>query len=191
MRDERTIKLLAASRKINTMRKLIMIFALIGALVASWNYLTLQKKLSGVLASDPRNEGISVFVHFEWFVNPSIIVFDIRDVQSDKSPLDVSIVLLQLSESLKDNEYHRVVLSFKGRQKFMLEGSYFKETGMEYGIQNPVYTLRSLSQNVYKLDGSQAFSTWTGGFIGVLGKQMEDLTEFHKQWYINELATGS
>jgi hypothetical protein len=173
------------------MRKLIMIFALIGALVASWNYLTLQKKLSDVLASDPRNEGISVFVHFEWFVNPNVIVFDIRDVQSDKSPMDVSRVLLQLSENLKDTEYHRVVLSFKGRQKFMLEGSYFKGTGMEYGIQNPVYTLRNLPQNVYKLDGSQAFSTWTGGLIGVLGKQMEDLTEFHKQWYINELAIGS
>ena len=60
---------------------------------------------------------------------------------------------------------------------------------MEYGIQNPVYTLRSLPQNVYNLDGTQAFSTWTGGLIGVVGKQMEDLSEFHKQWYINDLAT--
>ncbi|WP_271274098.1 hypothetical protein [Aliamphritea hakodatensis] len=173
------------------MRKLVIILALIGALVASWNYFTLQKKLSDVVASDSRNEGISIFVHFDWFVNPSVIVFDVRGVQSDKSPMDVTRVLLQLSEKLKDKQYHRVVLSFRGRQKFMLEGSFFKETGMEYGVQNPVYTLRNLPQNVYNLDGSQAFSTWTGGLIGVLGKQMEDLTEFHKQWYINELVTGS
>lgn len=164
---------------------------LIGTLVTGWNYFTLQKKISDVLASDSRNQGISVFVHFKWFVNPNVIVFDIRDVQSDKSPMDVSRVLLQFSEKLKNNEYNKVVLSFNGRSKFMLDGGFFKETGTEYGIQNPVYILRSLPQNVYNLDGSQAFSTWTGGLIGVLGKQMEDFTEFHKQWYITELAAGS
>ncbi|GJA39145.1 hypothetical protein KAM342_43880 [Aeromonas caviae] len=115
----------------------------------------------------------------------------LREVKSDKSPMDVSRVLLQLSETLKDNNYKKVILSFKGGSKFMLEGDFFKETGMEYGIQNPVYTLRSLPQNVYNLDGTKAFPTWTGGLIGVLGKQMEDLTEFHKQWYINELVSGS
>lgn len=149
------------------------------------------KKVTDIIDSDYRNEGVSVFFHFEWLVNPSVIVFDIREVKSDKSPMDVSRVLLQLSEALKDNNYKKVILSFKGRPKFMLEGDFLKKTGMEYGIQNPAYTLRSLPQNVYNLDGTQAFPTWTGGLIGVLGKQMEDLTEFHKQWYINELVSGS
>ncbi len=173
------------------MRKILIILVLFFSSIGLWNYFALQKKVTDIVDSDYRNEGISVLLHFEWFVNPNVIVFDIREVKSDKSPMDVSRVLLQLSETLKDNNYKKVILSFKGGSKFMLEGDFFKETGMEYGIQNPVYTLRSLPQNVYNLDGTKAFPTWTGGLIGVLGKQMEDLTEFHKQWYINELVSGS
>ncbi|PKH31443.1 hypothetical protein [Shewanella sp. ALD9] len=172
------------------MRKISIIFVLVVLSLGLWNYFTLQKNVSDLIKSDDRNEGISVIVHFEWFVNPSVIVFDIRDVESNKSLMDVSRVLLQLSEKLKDSDYQKVILSFKGRSKFLLEGAFFKETGMEYGIQNPVYTLRSLPQNVYNLDGTKAFPTWTGGLIGVLGKQMEDLTAFHEQWYIFELASG-
>lgn len=60
--------------------------------------------------------------------------------------------------------------------------------GVEYGTQNPVYTMRTFPENLYRPDGTAAFGTWTGGLFGVLGKQMEDFIEFHKQWYVNELA---
>lgn len=173
------------------MRKILVAAFSVVVGIALWNYFALQKNVSEIIEADPRNEGINVLVHFEWFVNPNAIVFDIRDVSSDKSPMDVSRVLLQLSEKLKNHNYQNVILSFKGDYRFMLKGNFFKETGMEYGIQNPVYTLRSLPQNVYNLDGTKAFPTWTGGLIGVLGKQMEDLAEFHKQWYVNALAFGS
>lgn len=172
-------------------RKLLVVTALIILVVFSWNYISLQKNIFEIVESDSRNTGISIFSHFNWFINPNIIVFDIRGVSPDKSPMDVSRVLLQLSEKLKEEEYESIILSFKGKSKFMLKGDFFKETGLEYGIQNPVYTLRNLPKNVYNLDGTSAFSTWTGGLLGVLGKQMEDLSEFHKQWYINDLASGS
>jgi len=175
---------------VDTMRKILIILALICTFLAGWNYLSLQKKLTDILKSDPRNEGVSALIHYEGFINPRVIIIDIRDVKPDKSPMDVSRVLLQLSKKLKNNEYQEIKLSFRGKLKFKLKGSFFSKIGMEYGIQNPVYTLRSLPQNVYNLDGTQAFSTWTGGLIGVVGKQMEDLSEFHKQWYINDLATG-
>jgi len=57
-------------------------------------------------------------------------------------------------------------------------------------MQNPVYTMRTFPQNVYALDGSPAFETWSGGLLGVLGKQLEDFSEFHKQWYLNEISAG-
>lgn len=178
------------SENTNIMRKISIALFLFALSFGLWNYFSLQKNISEIIKSDHRNEGISVFLHYSWFINPSVIVFDIRDVESNRSPLDVSRVLLQLSEKLKDNDYKKIILSFKGSSKFMLEGTFFKKTGRDYGVQNPVYTLRSLPQNIYKLDGTKAFPTWTGGMIGVLGKQMEDLTELHKQWYINELDGG-
>ena len=32
--------------------------------------------------------------------------------------------------------------------------------------------------------GVQAFPAWTGGWFGVLNKQMEDFTEFEKRGYL-------
>ena len=51
--------------------------------------------------------------------------------------------------------------------------------------------MRTLPENVFKMDGTAAFGTWTGGWLGVVGKQMEDFSEFHKQWYISDLAKAS
>ena len=47
--------------------------------------------------------------------------------------------------------------------------------------------MRTFPENVYRPDGARAFDSWTGGVLGVLGKQMEDFNEFHKQWYIEDL----
>ena len=164
-------------------RKLIFTTVLIITFVASWNYFSLQRNISEIIKSDSRNDGISVFVHYEWFINPNVLVFDLRNVTSSKRPVDVSRVLLQSSEKLKENSYNHVILSFEGKSRFILKGDFFKITGNEYATQNPIYTLRTLPQNVYHLSGKKAFSTWSGGVIGVMRKQMEDLTEFHRQWY--------
>jgi hypothetical protein len=43
-----------------------------------------------------------------------------------------------------------------------------------------------LPEHVYALDGTPAFGTWTGGWLGVMGKQLDDSNEFHKQWWVNE-----
>ncbi|MNU11538.1 hypothetical protein D3C72_2594780 [compost metagenome] len=52
-----------------------------------------------------------------------------------------------------------------------------------------MYTIRTFPQNVWKLDGTAAYETWTGGMLGVLSKQMEDVNQFAKDWFIADLAT--
>jgi hypothetical protein len=44
--------------------------------------------------------------------------------------------------------------------------------------------MRTFPKHVYKPDGKNAFGSWTGGLLGALGKEMDDFSEFHKQWYI-------
>src|SRR3546814_11223048 len=68
----------------------------------------------------------------------------------------------------------------------MLDGAYFRTLGREYGSQNPVYTLRTLPENVMTTDGRSAFSEWSGGMIGVLAGQMGDLNEFHRRWFVDD-----
>lgn len=176
------------------MARLVAIFLaallLAGGAVAAWNYTTLQQQAQDVCTADSRNAGIKVLAHYGGFVNPNVLVFDLRGLSGDNSPMDVTRTLLQYAERQKDRRFDRVILSYKGTAKFELEGDYFRTLGKNYEHKNPVYTLRTLPENVYRLDGSPAFGTWTGGLLGVVGKQMEDLNELHRQWYLEEYASG-
>jgi hypothetical protein len=163
-------------------------FAIIVAAVLFANYLLVHRSLSSVLDSDTRNNGVAAFAYYDYFVFPSTLVFDLRGVSETNSPADVFRVLLQFAASQKDRDYEAVKIAFRGKPKFLLKGAYFKTLGVEYGTQNPVYTMRTFPENLYRSDGTAAFGMWTGGLFGVLGKQTEDFIEFHKQWYVNELA---
>ena len=33
-----------------------------------------------------------------------------------------------------------------------------------------------------------AYPEWTGGLLGVAGKQIEDFNDFHMKWYLEDLA---
>ncbi|MDI1270531.1 MAG: hypothetical protein PSV40_15695 [Polaromonas sp.] len=167
---------------------LIAVPLLLLAAVAGANYFFLQRHLTRVLDADPRNKGVEAVVHYKFFVLPSTLVFDLRAVSPTNSPIDVARVLLQFAQTQKEQAFTLVQLAHKGTEKFQLDGSYFRTLGQEYGTQNPVYTMRTLAENVRHLDGSSAFGTWTGGLLGVMGKQMEDFRRFHEQWYIDDLT---
>ena len=162
-------------------------FVILTALVLGANYYFIHRTLLSVIESDVRNKGVKVVAYYEYLVSPKTLVFDLRDVEGEKSPLDIFRVFLQFSAAQKDHEYELIKLSFRGDSKFILKGDYFKKLGDEFGTQNPVYTIRTFPEHLFRPDGSAAFGVWTGGLIGVLGKQMEDFNEFHREWYVNDL----
>lgn len=168
--------------------RLIIALALASAAVLLANYIFVHRALASVLDEDPRNKGVVAFAHYDYFVMPSTIVLDLRSVAETNSPADIFRVLLQFSATQKNHEFETVKLSFRGEPKFLLKGTYFKTLGIEHDTQNPVYTMRTLPENLYHPDGTEAFGRWTGGLLGVLGKQMEDFMEFHSQWYITDLT---
>lgn len=159
--------------------------------VASVNYVNLQRPLSQVLQEDSRNKGIEVFAHYKYFVVPGVLVYDLRAVQGTSSPIDVTRVLLQFAQRQQDRQFKSVELSYRGQDKFVLQGEYFRQLGHEYGKQNAAYTLRTLPEHVYRPDGKRAFGQWSGGLLGVLARQMEDFGSWHRAWYIDELAAAS
>jgi hypothetical protein len=156
--------------------------------VAGTNYVNLQRPLSQVVDDDPRNKDIKVSAHYQYFVNPNVLVYDLRDIPGSSSPVDITRVMLQFAKRIKDRPFDSVELNHRGHERFILKGDYFKKLGDEYGSQNPAYTLRTLPENLYKPDGKAAYGTWTGGLLGVLGRQMEDFTNFHRSWYIDDLV---
>jgi hypothetical protein len=172
-------------------KRLLVILVMIAMIVISvWmvNYIHLQSKMSSVIETDPRNEGIIVHVHYGAYIRGSVLVYDLRAVPDTKSPADVFRVFLQFADNLQSREFDKVRLAFRGHTKFALEGSYFRKLGEEYSWQNPVYTMRTFPENLKDADGSSAYSGWTGGLLGVLGQQMEDLNDFHRRWYMNDMV---
>lgn len=153
-----------------------------------FNYVELFMPLKKVIDSDDRNNGIDIQAHYSLYIIPSVLVLDVRNIQGDKSASDVFRILLQFSESMDNKSFDVIELASKGVTKFVLKGDYFKQIGSEYSEQNPVYTMRTFPENVFKVNGDKAFSSWSGGVLGVLKNQMEDFVEFHKQWYIMDMG---
>lgn len=159
----------------------------LGGVATVWgiNFISLQAPLNSVISSDYRNSGVKASASYQWMINPGVLVFSV-DEASSASPADVSRILLQYAERLEGRKFNSVLLAQKGKPIFLLKGDYFKQLGEEYGVQNVIYTLRTMPENVYELDGSPAFSSWSGGWLGVVGQQFEDLNDFHRRWLVDE-----
>lgn len=154
------------------------------------NHVRLQAPMNSVASSDPRNEGMIVRVHYGGYVNPNVLVYDLRGISEDKSRLDVMRALLQYADRLQDRRFETIQLAYQGDPRFQLSGSFFQTLGKEYDYQNPVYTLRKFPEHVMRLDGSRAFGSWTGGLLDGVGEQMNDLNRFNDEWYLNDLLSG-
>lgn len=166
-----------------------LLVCLVGGLlaIALFNYFSVQRHIGGP-RGDPRGRGVHAWAHYRYFVVPGELVFDLRAIDDRVSPADVTRVLFSFASEMKHAHFQRVVLASHGEDRFLLTGDFFQQLGAEFGTQNPLYTIRTLPQNVYNMDGTPAFGTWSGGLLGVLTKQMEDFNEFHRRWYINDLV---
>ncbi len=173
------------------MKKLLIAFSVTLGLALSIylvNHFQLQSHMNAVLDSDSRNKGIDVAVHYEYYIKPSILVYDLKSVSSSNSMVDVFRVFLHFSEKVKTKHFDVVCLSFQGRAKFEIHGDYFQTIGKESSYQNPLYTMRTFPEHLLNSDGSKPFGVWKGGILGVLTEQMKDFNEFNRKWYVDDLT---
>lgn len=168
---------------------LVINVALLLVLVAcGGNWAALDRKVQNALSDDPRNNHVSMRAYLAWGVDPSTLVLDVRGMDGQNSMADVDRIMLTALKSLKEYSFTKVVLAYRGSHKFQMLGSYAQALGQEYGLQNPLYTMRTMQEHIYRPDGSPAFGTWTGGWLGVMNKQMEDHNKFHQDWYMTAAA---
>jgi hypothetical protein len=116
------------------------------------NYVQLQRPMNEVLDSDSRNAGVEVRVHYGRYVNPSLLVYDLRAVAGTNSKADIFRSFLQFAEKMKDRKFDAVELSFRGKTKFTITGEYFELLGRDYGTQNPVWTMNHFPENLHLPD---------------------------------------
>lgn len=153
--------------------------------------LTVWAPVATVLGRDDRNAVTSVHVYRSWLIHPRDITVDL--VAADgAATIDLTRALFQAAEALKDREFGRVILARQGKPVFMMEGAAFAQLGQEYSSgQNPVYLIRTLPEQLYLPDGTAAFGAWTGGWLGVFGRQIEDVNSFGQAWMTGKHSTDT
>lgn len=127
----------------------------------------------------------SMIAYRRWLVSPSQVVLDVRSVEGTQSMAGMDRMLFKTAEALQDRSYDSVVLAYRGETRLLMDGPYFQEIGATRQTQNPVYTMRTMQEHLSNPDGTPAFQQWSGGWLGVLGKQLEDHHEFHKRWWVS------
>lgn len=165
------------------MKKLTISLVILLAAVFLVNHLRLSTK------DEVEIKGVALGTHYEYYLNPLVLVINIKAMGDSASQASVFGTLLRYADQVKDQQFNRVVLQYKGKDKFILQGDYFKEVGTGFAEQNPLYTMRTFPEHVYNLDGTPAYGTWSGGIFGVLDKQIEDFSDFNKKWYLNDMAS--
>lgn len=156
-------------------------------IVYTVNWFFVQRTLSRVLLNDDRNTGLEINTYYDNSLNFNKIVFDLHEFKENSSA-DVMRVFIQFSEAMKNRDFDRVYLAYRGEKKFFVQGTYFKNLGQEADHQNPTYTIRTLPENIYNIDGTQAYQSHRGGMLYVVTAQMEDFSDFTKKWFINDFV---
>lgn len=166
-------------------RKWPWVLAGLAALVVAFN-LSVWIPAANAIGADERNEGVGLHVYRSGLVHPTDITVDLVTV-GDVAPIDLMRALFQSAEALEGRSFGRVTLARQGKPVFVMEGEAFQNLGREYGDgQNPIYLVRTLPELLYRTDGRAAFGTWSGGWLGVMTKQMEDVTDFGTAWVSGE-----
>lgn len=153
---------------------------LVAAIVGySANLILLQKPMNQVLKENSAFAGMEVSAHYEYWVVPGVVVYDLRELSVKQSPIDVHTALLEFAKKLKDKRYSRVELSYRGTTKFQIDGASFKQAGVEYAKKNYDYVLYKLPRLAHQTEGQPAANA----------SDRDALAAFHRQWYGEDRLT--
>jgi hypothetical protein len=132
--------------------------------------------------------GVTMVAYRRWLIDPTTAVVDLWRVDGSATMAEVDRNLFEAAQALKGQSFKNVQLAYRGQGRFLLDGAEFETIGNELSFQNPVYTIRTLPEHISKLDGTPAFGTYEGGFLGVLGAQMRDHSQLHWSWYLASIS---
>jgi hypothetical protein len=153
--------------------------------LAAWpayEHVAIRRPVSSTLAEDPRNAGMTFRAGFGG-LSTGVLVLNLREATA-AAPVDLLRALFQTAEIFAGRrEFREVRLARSGQVVFVLRGGDFEEIGREFGAgQNPMYLMRTLPGKLYLPDGSPAFGQWSGGMLGVLLREMEDVNAAANRW---------
>lgn len=164
-------------------RKLVFVGTpLVAALIGySANVLLLQQPVNDILRENSALRGMKVSAHYQYWVIPGVVVYDLEELSFRQTPIDVHTAFLEFAKKLKAKRYSRVDLSYKGTTKFSIDGASFARLGEEYSKRNFDYVLYSFPRLLHGTDGTPA--------LDPRSPDRDALLEFHRRWYGQDQLT--
>src|SRR4051812_5086282 len=165
-------------------RKLVFVGTpLIAAIVGySANLVLLQQPVNAVLHEHSAFNGMEVSAHYQYYMVPGVVVYDLRTIGVRQTPIDVHTAFLELAKKVRDKRYQRVDLSYRGTTKFSIDGASFHKLGDEYAKRNFDYVLYTFPRLFHRV----------GAPTLVPPSSVSDrdaLLQFHRQWYGDDHLT--
>ncbi|HYI08688.1 MAG TPA: hypothetical protein VEK57_06430 [Thermoanaerobaculia bacterium] len=155
---------------------------LVAALIGySANLFLLQEPVNDILKENKAFQGMEVSAHYQYWVVPGIVVYDLKGLSVRQTPIDVHTAFLEFAKELKEKRYQRVDLSYQGTTKFSIDGASFARVGEEYAKRNFDYVLYSLPRLFHPAAGT--------GPIEPNATDRDALLDFHRKWYGQDQLT--
>ena len=152
------------------------VVAVVVAALFARSYVGATRPVARALAADSGNSGIDLAARYEGYWDSSVLILDL--VRAEQRGADHFFrALFQAAEAMHDegNRFDSVRLARDGHTVFLLDGSDFRTLGEQFAhAENPVYMVRTLPAKLKHPGGSSAYAQWTGGWLGVLSREMED-----------------
>jgi hypothetical protein len=184
---KRQLKLERVAIPIPALRNRRLIFVgtpLVAALIGySANLFLLQEPVNDILKENAAFKGMEVSAHYQYWVVPGVVVYDLKQLSMSQTPIDVHTAFLEFARRVKEKRYSRVELSYRGTKKFSIDGASFAKLGEEYSKQNFDYVLYSFAQLFKAPDGKPALDRAV--------RDRDALLEFHKRWYGQDQMTAT
>ena len=176
----RQLKMERVSIPIPALRNKKLVFVgtpLVAALIGySANLFLLQEPVNDILRENPKAfNGMKVSAHYQYWVIPGVVVYDLEELSLQQTPIDVHTAFLEFAKKLKDKKFRRVELSYQGVTKYSIDGASFAKLGDEYEKRNAKYVLYTFARLFRAENGTRPLNEGT--------QERDALLEFHRQWY--------
>lgn len=149
---------------------------LVAALVGyTANVFLLQEPVNDILRESSAFRGMNVSAHYQYWIVPGVVVYDLREISVRQTPIDVHTAFLEFAKRLREKKYDRVELSYRGTTKFSIDGASFHRLGEEWAKRNFDYVLYSFPRLFHAEDGAKA--------PDAKSNERDQLLQFHRQWY--------
>ena len=142
------------------------------------NFLFLQQPMNEILQNNAAFQGMTVSAHYEYWIVPGVVVYDLKGLGDSSTPLQVHTAFLEYAKAMKDHQFDRVVLRWRGRERFALDGQTFQKAGLEYAKRNFGFVLFDLPRLFEPLDPQDRPDT----------ADADALMNFHREWYGEDLV---